>query len=191
MSRLKLSCCPVCGANLSHNKSPEYVKCRICRFERFGRYITDGTTLVHKNIDQAIFNESFLRLQDISRLTNISYESYVYDDLDTQFTAHNIMPKAYHKTLEEQDLIWSELMLPYMADLDDFFRERFLSLKPGGLLFLSTPITVPFRITPRLDNQVNFFKARHVMIMLERHGFKVVWRTPFWQTELRVYARRM
>ena len=80
--------------------------------------------------------------------------------------------------------------LPFHKDLNAYFRDKFDQLNAGDLWYLSTPVKRPFQ-TPQVQNgQINFFRAKNIMFLLEQHGFKMAWRKNRFSTNLKIIARR-
>lgn len=83
-----------------------------------------------------------------------------------------------------------DISLPFQENLNDYFSEKFQQLEPGGLWHLSTPVKRPFQNAPPLPGQINFFRAKNIMFLLEQHGFKMVWRQNRFSSTLRITARK-
>lgn len=80
--------------------------------------------------------------------------------------------------------------LPFQKNLNGYFSEKFQQLEPGELWHLSTPVKRPFQRVSALPGQINFFKAKNIMFLLEQHGFKMAWRKNRFSPTLRIIARR-
>lgn len=95
----------------------------------------------------------------------------------------------YHPDQRDIDILWSEELLPFERDVNDYFKSRARSLRPGGLLYLSTPIKNIWGQEHALPGQINFFRSKNIMFLLERHGFKLDWRSRRFCKKLRLIAR--
>ncbi len=83
-----------------------------------------------------------------------------------------------------------DIFLPFQVDLNDYFREKFQNLKPGDLWHLSTPVRRFYHKTTPLPGQINFFKEKNIMFLLEQYGFKMTWRQNRFSSTLRIIARK-
>ncbi len=178
--------CPICGAKISGSNDKYHFTCRFCSFRKtpaFGR----------RQNPADYFENSFKDIGQILALKDIP-EIYVdgaqEEDLRQIKNEHQVklIPCADHS--QNVDGIWAPMILPFQDDLPGFFKEKFRQLKPGGMLYLSTPVTRIFQKNLPLPGQINFFKSKNVMFLLEQHGFKMAWRKNRVSQTLRIIARR-
>ncbi|MCK5424257.1 MAG: hypothetical protein KAI89_02715 [Emcibacter sp.] len=80
--------------------------------------------------------------------------------------------------------------LPFQEDLHDYFHEKFHLMKPGETLHISTPVIRFLQKPVILPGQINFFRAKNIMFLLEQHGFKMAWRKNRFSSILNIIARR-
>jgi hypothetical protein len=97
----------------------------------------------------------------------------------------------YDKKLKDLELLYSDFMFPFEKDINGFFKDRFNSLKKGGFLILSVPVTGVFFKAVPLEGQINFFRSKNIMFLLERHGFKLIKRSMPWGSILYLIAQKM
>lgn len=83
-----------------------------------------------------------------------------------------------------------DMALPFQEDLHDYFHEKFCQMNPGETLHISTPVIGFFQKPVALPGQINFFRAKNIMFLLEQHGFKMAWRKNRFSSMLRIIARR-
>lgn len=83
-----------------------------------------------------------------------------------------------------------DMTLPFQEDLNHYFHEKFQQLAPGELWHLSIPVKRPFHKIAPLPGQINFFRAKNIMFLLEQHGFKMAWRQNRFASTLRIIAQR-
>lgn len=83
-----------------------------------------------------------------------------------------------------------DMSLPFQNNLNDYFQEKFQQLKPGELWQLSLPVNRLYYKPAPLPGQINFFRAKNIMFLLEQHGFKMTWRQNRFSSTLRIIARK-
>lgn len=84
----------------------------------------------------------------------------------------------------------SDMTLPYIEDLNGYFQEKFQQLNRNELWYLSTPVNRIYRKNAPLSGQINFFREKNIMFLLEQHGFKMTWRQNRFSSILRIIARK-
>lgn len=178
--------CHICGAKISNSNDKYYFTCSFCSFKKTPALGTKQNT------------ENYLEksLKDIGQMLALKdiHEIYVdgaqEEDLRQIKNEHQVklIPCADH--IQNIDGIWSPMTLPFQDDLPGFFKEKFRQLKPGGMLYLSTPVTRIFQRNLPLTGQINFFKSKNIMFLLEQHGFKMAWRKNRFAQTLKIIARR-
>lgn len=82
------------------------------------------------------------------------------------------------------------MTLPFAEDLNGYFQEKFHNLKTGELWYLAVPVKRFYHKPPPLPGQVNFFKEKNIMFLLEQHGFKMTWRQNRFAPTLRIIVRK-
>lgn len=175
--------CPICGAKLPNQPTYDNFCCPHCAFK------CDSVSGKNpQNMPAA--KQMFADIQRIQRLkpTPIIYMDNIQASLFPTMEGTIFHPLTHEE--KKIDCIYSPQNLPFESDLTDFFSQRFHQLKSGGLLFLSTPVERPFRSPAPLPGQINFFKAKNIMFLLEQRGFKMVWRRNRFSTELTIIARK-
>ncbi|PCI33814.1 MAG: hypothetical protein COB54_02105 [Alphaproteobacteria bacterium] len=170
--------CPICGAKISHALSHQDFTCAFCHFEHC---TPTGSR------DQVIPD-----VINLSQLLNIKRVSTVYIEngqaMPEDGPALNFCSLAPDD--RQVEAIWADRVLPFQENLNQFFQEKYHQLVPGGLLYLSTPVKGYFRNPAPLPGQINFFKAKNIMFLLEQHGFKMAWRQNRFASTLKIIARR-
>ncbi len=178
--------CPICGAKISGSNDEYHFTCRFCSFEK------TRALEIRQNLAGCL-EKSFMDIGQMLALKEI-HEIYVdgaqEEDLRQVKHRHQIklIPAAGH--IQKADAIWSPETLPFQDNLPGFFKEKFEQLSPGGMLYLSTPIRRLFQKNLPLTGQINFFKSKNIMFLLEQHGFKMAWRKNRFSSNLRIIARR-
>lgn len=166
--------CPVCGARILSPCGAHVLVCDFCHYER---HETAGPP--------AAASSGSTLTQDMDRLKHYAKGSRLYSD---DITDQGMEP--YGPDASKLDMIFSHMTLAFAPDLDQFFQNRFISLNKGGMIYLSTPVKRSFLNTPALEGQVNFFRSKCIMLLLEKHGFKMIWRQSRFSRILRLIAVR-
>lgn len=170
--------CPICGAKVQNVRSTEHFTCHFCNFERrtaVGTKIISSTEL--ENLPQLI------KLKNISTL-------YFEGEQSIPEETPSVKIMRLNKEHQNIDAIWSPMTLPFQEDLNAYLQEKFRQLAFGGLLYLSTPVKYFWQDPAPLPGQINFFKAKNIMFLLEQHGFKMAWRQNRFASILRIIARK-
>ncbi|VAX03750.1 hypothetical protein MNBD_ALPHA03-570 [hydrothermal vent metagenome] len=178
--------CPICGAKISNSNNKYHFTCRFCSFKK------NPALGTKQNIENYLEKS----LKDIGQILALKDIPEIYvdgareEDLRQIKNDHQVklIPCAGH--IQNADGIWAPMVLPFQDDLSGFFKEKFRQLKPGGMLYLSTPVTRIFQKNLPLPGQINFFKSKNVMFLLEQHGFKMAWRKNRFSRALKIIARR-
>jgi len=174
--------CPICGAKISEQYDKHGFICGFCGFER-------RPAVGQRAYSVLSLEQSF---QDMYQILKRGPISEIYLDgqenpLQEKYPAQ-VIPLS--KDSAALDCIWSDMTLPFQQDLPGFFREKFIQLRPGGLLYLSTPVRQIFQRPAALPGQINFFRPKNIMFQLEQHGFKMAWRKNRFSAALRIIARK-
>lgn len=76
-------------------------------------------------------------------------------------------------------------------DVNEFFKEKYSALKKGETFELSLPVSRFYKTPAPLPNQINFFKSKNIMFLLEQHGFQMVSRKSRFSTKLSLIIRKV
>jgi len=183
--------CPVCGATIPRAAGAPGLACSFCGFQRRPAIEADATA------SPFWLQRSLADLPQLLRIRPVS-EIFV-DGVPPQNPARNLkrLDAGYPVKLtpladsdENIDAIWADMCLPFVADLSVFLNRKFRQLAPGGLLYLSLPVERPLRAAVPLPGQINFFRPKNIMFLLEQRGFKMAWRKNRFSSTLRIIARR-
>ncbi len=174
--------CPICGAKILAPKGKQHFTCRYCSFER--RQVLEARQSAESSFEDIA---QILALKQVYEIYVDGVQTKNLQPFETEYQV-KLIPNANH--IQNIDCIWSPMILPFQEDLAGFFMEKFRQLKPDGLLYLSTPVMWPFQKNAPLAGQVNFFRSRNIMFLLEQHGFKMAWRKNRFSTKLKIIARR-
>ena len=123
-------------------------------------------------------------------ITNLMQENMPY--FESAHPAHKeLSSKKYQENMQGLDYLYSDFMMPFEVDINLFLKNRFKSLNKGGVLCLTTPTSGYFFKSPLIQGQMNIFLPKNVMFLLEKHGFRLVDRSPKWQNILQITAQKM
>ena len=81
--------------------------------------------------------------------------------------------------------------LIYTDDINQFFKDKYLNVKRGETFELSLPVSRFYKTPTPLPNQVNFFKSKNIMFLLEQHGLQMVSRKSRFSTQLSLIVRKV
>ena len=170
--------CPICGAKITHILSPQDFTCTFCYFNH---RTPTGTR------EQAIPDA-----RNLHQLLKIKHVSTIYIENGQAMPAGTSAVGFAPLTADAQQIeaIWADRVLPFQEDLNQYFQEKYHQLVSGGLLYLSTPVKGYFQNPAPLPGQINFFRAKNIMFLLEQHGFKMAWRQNRFASTLKLIARR-
>lgn len=161
--------CPVCGGtNQPESSHNNLVKCSFCGF------IKKTFIELKKRKNQPEIIDTNVQLKIMSLL-----------NLD------KVVTFTYQESMRNEKILYSINELMYEMDINKFFICRYKSLAQNGLLYLSLPVSRFYKKTNFANDQVNFFKSKNVMFLLERHGFRMVWRKSRFSKQLRLIARKI
>lgn len=76
-------------------------------------------------------------------------------------------------------------------DINQYFCDKFNSMKPGQTFELSIPVKRFYKSPKAEPDQVNFFTSKNIMFLLEQHGFLMVSRKSRFSTELSLVVRKV
>ena len=170
--------CPICGAKVQNVRSPEHFTCHFCTFEH--------RTAVGTRIESRAELENLPRLMKLKNISTLYFEGEQSIPEETP----SVKIVRLHKEHQDIEAIWSPMTLPFQEDLNAYLQEKFRQLTPRGLLYLSTPVKLFWQDPSPLPGQINFFKAKNIMFLLEQHGFKMAWRQNRYAPILRIIARK-
>ena len=159
-----LKSCPICGGTMQYLALEAINLCPYCHFKSLDEPLKEGRASHDiKLTPPRVFSK-------YSQNSESHYESTVQE---------NLAP-PYDTDLTKLELITSDFMLPFQKDMNSFFKARYASLETGGFLILSVPVEGIFFKAPPFKGQMNIFRSKNIMFLLERNGFKLVRRSmPF------------
>jgi len=76
-------------------------------------------------------------------------------------------------------------------DINDFFNSKYSKLNHGETFELSVPVIRFYKKPLPLAGQINFFKSKNIMFLLEQHGFQMVSRKSRFSCELSLVIRKV
>ena len=120
--------CPACGARLTRNSQSGASICGFCGYEQLAVSAPLSTTSPY---DRRSAERSLLQLHRYCSGTNIGIENAF-----TRAAGEN----SYSPEDRDLDGIGSLYVPLFVDDLNDYFRERFLSLRTGGMLMVLCPV---------------------------------------------------
>jgi len=81
--------------------------------------------------------------------------------------------------------------LIYVDDVNDFFKNNYVKLNKGETFQFSVPVTRFYKKPTPIKGQINFFKSKNIMFLIEQHGFQMVSRTSRFSTQLTLVVRKV
>ncbi|MFB9354592.1 class I SAM-dependent methyltransferase [Sneathiella chinensis] len=114
-------------------------------------------------------------------------------------TFHNLPIEAAAEHLPKFDLVYSSEVIEHVLDLDSFLRHTADIMKPGGVLYLTTPDAGHWRTPKDLSTWFGFKPPEHSIYFnraslthaLERFGLKIEKRYLSHKPGLKVLARKV
>ena len=201
---MNITRCPACGARMhermreSGTASPKKraLVCDFCHYEYHaptncaqgiaGASVASCSPVI---LPKDIVEKSVLRLHKVcpNAPVHVDHMPPSRSTLppDAQPLPHNT---AHLKNL---DAILSVLGLIYEEDLNHWFRQRYQNLRKGGVLMMLVPVKGRFGAAPYQSGQRHVFGPRSLMYLLERHGFKLYWKSRLRKNPLCLIARKM
>ena len=182
--------CKICGAKCPVDDTTSFQHCAFCGFTHkpLIQKMNDNPVTLPMTVAPAAPNIKKIS-HEISKRS--SCQCFHIEGLSPHYFNDfkaDIIP--YDTGSREIDILFSEMILPFMPDVNGYFKERYRSLAKGGLLYLTTPVRRLYLNPPPLTGQVNFFKSKNIMFLLEQHGFRMAWRQNRFSPQLRIIARR-
>jgi hypothetical protein len=171
--------CPACGARMTRNNQTGASICAFCGYEHLPATAAVCTTTPY---DRRSADKSILQLHRYCTGTNIGIEN--------AFTSP-AGEKSYSPEDRDLDGIGSLYVPLFVDDLNLYFRERYLSLRAGGMLMILCPVKSRLKTPASLPGQKHVFGRRSLFYLLERHGFKLHWKDRFHRDPLCLVAKKM
>ncbi|MBT5185651.1 MAG: hypothetical protein HOH19_05425 [Kordiimonadaceae bacterium] len=81
--------------------------------------------------------------------------------------------------------------LIFTDDINQYFKDKYNSVKKGETFELSIPVSRFYKTPTPLPNQVNFFNSKNIMFLLEQHGLHMVTRKSRFSTQLKLIVRKV
>ena len=76
-------------------------------------------------------------------------------------------------------------------DVNEYFKSTYNSLTRNETFELNVPVDRFYLIADHLDGQINFFKSKNIMFLLEQHGFQMVSRKSRFSGKLSLVVRKV
>ncbi len=76
-------------------------------------------------------------------------------------------------------------------NINQFFKLKYDDLKKNETFRLNVPVRRFYKCPVPKDGQINFFKSKNIMFLLEQHGFQMVSRKSRFSTELSLIVRKV
>ncbi len=81
--------------------------------------------------------------------------------------------------------------LIYVNDVNEFFKNKYVKLNKGETFQFSVPVTRFYKRPKPIKGQINFFKSKNIMFLIEQHGFQMVSRESRFSTQLTLLVRKV
>ena len=75
--------------------------------------------------------------------------------------------------------------------ISQFFKDKYAELNHGETFILSLPVSGFYKKPVPKKGQVNFFKSKNIMFLLEQHGFQMVSRKSRFSSQLSMVVRKV
>jgi hypothetical protein len=76
-------------------------------------------------------------------------------------------------------------------DINVYFKMKHTETSRGQMFSLTIPVTRFYKTPIHIQDQVNFFKSKNIMFLLEQHGFQMVSRKSRFSTILNIMVRKI
>lgn len=76
-------------------------------------------------------------------------------------------------------------------DVNQYFKTKYNMMMGGETFELSVPVRRFYKEPAPTPDQVNFFKSKNIMFLLEQHGFQMVSRKSRFSTQLSLVVRKV
>lgn len=81
--------------------------------------------------------------------------------------------------------------LIFTDDVNAYFKDKYSQLKKDETFELIVPVSRFYKTPQPQAGQVNFFKSKNIMFLLEQHGFQFVSRKSRFSTQLNLLVRKL
>jgi len=81
--------------------------------------------------------------------------------------------------------------LLFAEDINVYFKMKHTEISRGQMFNLTIPVTRFYKTPIHILDQVNFFKSKNIMFLLEQHGFQMVSRKSRFSTILNIMVRKV
>ena len=78
-----------------------------------------------------------------------------------------------------------------VEDVNDYFKQKHKTLKRGETFELTVPVSRFYKDPRPQPDQINFFKSKNIMFLIEQHGFQFVSRKSRFSTTLSLIIRKV
>lgn len=96
----------------------------------------------------------------------------------------------FEKVLD-QDTDKTNQNLIFAENINQYFKDKYLELEHGDTFELKIPVNRFYKNSTPQKGQVNFFKSKNIMFLLEQHGFQMVSRKSRFSNELNLIVRKI
>jgi len=186
----KAETCDICGAFCPRDPATHIQSCVFCGFEHHKSSTPKDPGYFPKGLKIDDYLKLFAQFEQLTPSRVVHAEGIPPATFEKLQQLKDPQFKAYEEGNDQVYTIVSDNILPFTTDINGYFRDRFDRLVKGGLLFLSTPVRQSLRTPPALIGQVNYFRSKNIMFLLEQHGFKMAWRQNRFSTTLRIIAQK-
>ena len=97
---------------------------------------------------------------------------------------------GYKKDMTQQGDQASDQLI-FANDINAYFRGKYKNLEKGDTFELSVPVSRFYKTPKPEPGQINFFKSKNIMFLLEQHGFQFVSRKSRFSTMLCLTIRKV
>lgn len=81
--------------------------------------------------------------------------------------------------------------LIFTDDVNAFFKEKHKALERGEVFELVVPVSRFYKTPAPKPDQINFFKSKNIMFLIEQHGFQFISRKSRFSTTLSLTIRKV
>ncbi|MDG1438473.1 MAG: hypothetical protein P8P98_05800 [Emcibacteraceae bacterium] len=85
---------------------------------------------------------------------------------------------------KNKDLLFAE-------DINSYFKNKYTETQRGKIFKLTLPVSRFYKEPTPKEGQVNFFKSKNIMFLLEQHGLQMVSRKSRFSTNLSLTIRKV
>ena len=76
-------------------------------------------------------------------------------------------------------------------DINLFFKQKYSEMNHGETFELIVPVSRFYKKPKPIEGQINFFKSKNIMFLLEQHGFQMVSRVSRFSCSLSLIVRKV